>query len=51
VEFAEGGYKDDARPLLITDDIAPVTKEKESELVKIFGKEAVKIMENTVVEL
>jgi len=51
VEFAEGGFKDDASPLLITDDIVPVTKEKEKELVKIFGKEAVKIMENTVVEL
>ena len=51
VEFAEGGFKDEEDPLLITDDIAPVTKEKERELVKIFGKEAVKIMQNTVVEL
>jgi len=51
VEFAEKGIKDDASPLLITDDIAPLTEEKKSELVKIFGKEAVKIMQNTVVEL
>ena len=51
VEFAEKGITDDASPLLITDDIAPLTEEKKSELVKIFGKEAVKIMQNTVVEL
>ena len=51
VEFAEGGFKDEEDPFLITDDIAPLTEEKKSELVKIFGKEAVKIMGNTVVEL
>jgi orotate phosphoribosyltransferase len=48
VEFAEEGFKDDARPLLITDDIVPLNEEKKRELIKIFGKEAVKIMENTV---
>lgn len=51
VGFAKWDKKDEEDPFLITDEIVPLNEEKEKELVKNFGEEAVEIMKNTVVEL